>query len=121
MPRIQLNISDQHRLWIDTQTSEYFGISDVIRGLLDDAMGQGSYHCIWLTVVLRYPRTVSVRGDKETPQESAVSASSQESLTPPDLGDGVRRSPREGQRKGKTGLPQAQKRSPFNQAFKGHS
>ena len=39
MPRIQLNISDQHRLWIDTQTSEYFGISDVI-SLLDDAMGK---------------------------------------------------------------------------------
>ena len=40
MPRIQLNISDQHRLWINSQTSEYFGISDVIRGLLDDAMGK---------------------------------------------------------------------------------
>ena len=40
MPRIQLNISDQHRLWIQSQTSEYFGISDVIRGLLDDAMGK---------------------------------------------------------------------------------
>ena len=93
MPRIQLNISDQHRLWIQSQTSEYFGISDVIRGLLDDAMGK---RVIPLHMVDRSDTLPAYRvgaGDKETPQESAVSASSSEISNPPvsSSGDGVGR------------------------------
>ena len=93
MPRIQLNISDQHRLWIDTQTSEYFGISDVIRGLLDDAMGK---RVIPLHMVDRGPTIAAGpdgAGHPESPQESAVSASSKKNSQSPVMssGDGVGR------------------------------
>ena len=83
----------KQKAWLDEHTDQLFKMPDLIRGLIDTAMGTRVIPLHMVDSGLTLPAYRVGAGDKETPQESAVSASSKEISNPPvsSSGDGVGR------------------------------